>query len=167
VNWFTGLLLVLHVGGAIIGFGPSFTFPIIGAMGGREPAHVNFALRTSDTIATRLVVPLALFQGVTGVLLIWNLGLDVFIHVWLLVGIALYVIALAIVFANNLPTGRKLIALTNTPPPAPAPGAPAPSGPPPAVSALVRRSRIGGMLTGLLLVLIIIVMVLGSNGVIG
>jgi Predicted integral membrane protein (DUF2269) len=178
VGWFAGLMLLLHVGGAIVGFGPTFTFPIIGSAGGREPAHVNFALRTSQTIATRLVMPLAILQGITGVLLIWALNMDLFAHAWLLTGIVLYVAALVIVFGNNLPVGRRLIELTSTPPPAPAPaasapapgasapapGAPARSGPPPEVAALVRRSRAGGAITGTLLILIIILMVLGSNG---
>ncbi len=93
MNWFTGLLLVLHIGGAIIAFGPTFTFPIIGAMGGAEPMHSNFALRINERIEERLVIPLALFQAVTGVLLIWTVGLNVFVHLWLLLGIVLYVIA--------------------------------------------------------------------------
>jgi hypothetical protein len=166
VNWFSGLLLVLHIGGAIIAFGPTFAFPFIGAMGGKEPMHANFALRANEVVANRLVVPLALFQGVTGVLLIWNLGIDVFAHLWLLLGIVLYIAALAVAFGNQLPATRKLIELTSTPPPAPAPGAPAPSGPPPAVAALVRRVQIGGMVNVTLIVLIVILMVLGAEGVI-
>lgn len=166
MSWFTALLLVLHVAGAIIAFGPTFAFPIIGAAGGKEPMHVNFSLRVTERISHRLVIPLAIFQGITGVLLIWNLGLNVFVHVWLLLSIALYVIALAIAFGNQLPATRKLIEMTSTPPPAPPPGAPAPSGPPPAVRALVRRVQIGGMANGVLIILIVILMVLGKEGVI-
>ena len=47
----------LHVIGAIAGFGPSFAFPIIGAMGGAEREHGNFATRISETISGRLVYP--------------------------------------------------------------------------------------------------------------
>jgi uncharacterized membrane protein len=166
VDWLAALFLVLHVGGAILGFGPTITFPIIGAMGGKEPMHVNFSLRVAETISVRIVEPLALFQAVTGVLLIWKLGIDVFAHVWLLLGIVLYVIALVIVFTNQLPVARKLIEMTKNPPPPPAPGT-APSGPPPQLVALVNRSRIGGMVLLTLLVVIIILMVLGANGFIG
>ena len=70
MDWVLAILLFQHVGGAIIAFGPTFTFPLIGAMGGREPQHVNFALRLAEAIEMRFVLPLAVFQGVTGVLLI-------------------------------------------------------------------------------------------------
>src|SRR5690349_16696374 len=67
VNWFSALLLLLHIGGAIIAFGPVFTFPLIGSMGAKEPMHANFAVRLSERISQRQVLPLAIFQGVTGV----------------------------------------------------------------------------------------------------
>jgi hypothetical protein len=156
------ILLLLHVGGAIVAFGPTFTFPIIGAMGGREPQHVNFALRLAGRIQTRVVAPLAVFQGITGLLLIWRLDIDVLdikTYLWLDVAILLYVAALAIVFRVGIPTTVALIAATSAPPPPPAPGSPPPSGPPPHVAALVKRQRQFGMTTSVLLVLIIILMV--------
>jgi hypothetical protein len=166
VNWFSALLLVLHIGGAIIAFGPVFSFPIIGAMGGKEPPHGNFALRVSERISKRQVLPLALFQAVTGVLLIWNLGINVFVHLWLLVAIVLYVIAISIAIGNQLPATKQLIEATKNPPPAPPPGTPAPSGPPPHIRALIRRVQIGGMVNALLIIVIVILMVLGSHGVV-
>ena len=39
------ILLFLHIGGAIVAFGPTFAFPILGPMAGKEPQHANFALR--------------------------------------------------------------------------------------------------------------------------
>jgi hypothetical protein len=167
LNAFSAFLLLLHIGGAIIAFGPVFTFPLIGAMGGKEPMHANFAVRVSERISQRQVIPLAIFQGVTGVLLIWNLGINVFVHLWLLIGIVLYVAALAIAFGNQLPQTAKLVEATKNPPPAPPPGAPAPSGPPPHIAAMIRRIQIGGMINTLLIVVIVFLMVFGSNGVIG
>ena len=41
--WLFPYLLFFHVLGAIAGFGPSFVFPIVGAMGGTEREHGNFA----------------------------------------------------------------------------------------------------------------------------
>lgn len=164
MNWLAALFLVLHVGGAIIAFGPTFVFPLIGGMAAKEPMHGNFALRLAERIETRLVLPLAVFQAVTGVGLIWVVGIDVFSHLWLLIGIVLYVIALSIAFFNQLPVTKKLIELTSTPPPPPQPGAPAPSGPPPHIAALVKRNQQGGMILTVLLVTIIILMVLGANG---
>ncbi len=161
-NLLVVLLLLLHVGGAIIAFGPTFTFPFIGAMGGKEPQHVNFALRLAEKLETRLVLPLAIFQGVTGVGLIWVLGInvvDVKAFLWLDLAIILYVIALAIVFRVAIPTTVALIEATNAPPPPPAPGSPPPSGPPPHIAALVKRQQQFGQIVTVLLVLIIILMV--------
>ncbi|MEO8625586.1 MAG: DUF2269 family protein [Candidatus Limnocylindrales bacterium] len=166
MNWLFAIFLVLHVGGAIIAFGPTFTFPFIGGMGGKEPMHTNFALRLAERIEERLVVPLALFQAVTGVGLIWTAAINMFdgVHWWLLIGIVLYVIALAIVFGNQLPVTRKLVEATKNPPPPPPAGAPPPSGPPPHIAALVKRNRTGGMILTVLLLVIIVLMVAGANG---
>lgn len=167
MNWLIALFLILHVGGAIIAFGPTFVFPILGGMAGKEPMHVNFALRLGERIEMRLVVPLAIFQAVTGVGLIWTVGIDVFVHLWLLLGITLYVIAMVIVFTNSMPVVRKLVEATSTPPPPPAPGSPPPSGPPPHIAALIRRNQIGGMVLTVLLLTIIVLMVAGANGYLG
>ena len=163
MNWLIGLFLFLHVGGAILGFGPTYTFPFIGAMAGKEPQHVNFALRVQNRLASTLVIPLALFQAVTGVGLIWAASIDVFKALWLIAGIVLYVIALSISLFVLLPELRELITLTSTPPTPPAGGA-APSGPPPRVAALVRRARMLGAANGIIIVVIIFLMVGGANG---
>ena len=149
------------MGGAIIAFGPTFTFPIIGGMGGKEPMHVNFALRVSERIEERLIVPLAIFQAITGIALIWTLPVNIFDgnHWWLILGIILYVIAMVIVFTNQIPVTKRLVEETKTPPPPPQPGAPAPSGPPPHIAALVRRNQVGGMILAVLLLVIIVLMV--------
>lgn len=158
MDWVLAILLFLHVGGAIIAFGPTFTFPLIGAMGGREPQHVNFALRLAEAIEMRFVLPLAVFQGVTGVLLIWRTGLNVVDLHWLGLSTILYLIALAIAFGVALPTVRKLVEATSTLPLPPAPGSPPPSGPPPHVAALVKRQQRAGISLSVLLVVIIFLM---------
>ena len=153
------LLLFLHIGGAILAFGPTFAFPILGPMAGREPQHVNFALRFQQRVATTLVVPLALFQGVTGLLLIWKTGINLFATYWLLLAIVLYVIALVLSIGFGLPTLRKLIEATSAPPPPPPPGAEPPKGPPPHIAALVNRGRRIGMAQAALIVIIVFLMV--------
>ena len=65
------LFLFLHIGAAIIAFGPSFAFPIIGAMAGKEPMHGNFATRVNEALEDRLVLPFAISMPFTGVFLIW------------------------------------------------------------------------------------------------
>jgi hypothetical protein len=167
VDWILGLLLLLHVAGAIVAFGPTFTFPFLGALAGAEPQHTNFALRFQTRIVRTLVEPLAILQAITGVLLIWRVGFNVFATYWLLIGIALYLVALYISFFIAAPTLRALVAATSSPPPAPPAGSPAPAGPPPHIAALVNRGRQAGMAMTGLLVVIIILMVLGANRFLG
>lgn len=159
MDWLLLTLLFLHIGGSILAFGPTFVFPILGPMAGREPQHVNFALRFQKKVATTLIIPLALFQGVTGLLLVWKMGYNLFATYWLLVAIVLYVIALVVSIGIGLPTVNKLIEATSAPPPAPVPGAPPPSGPPPHVAALARRGRRLGMVQAVLIILIVFLMV--------
>lgn len=153
------LLLFLHIGGAILAFGPTFTFPIVGPMAGREPPHANFALRFQMKVAQRLIVPLALFQGVTGVLLIWKVGWNVLTNGWLLVSIVIYLGLLTLSFGVGLPNLRRLIEATSTPPAPPQPGAPPASGPPPHIAAMVARGRQIGIIQAAAIVVIVFLMV--------
>ncbi len=149
-------LLFAHILGAIVAFGPTFAFPMIGAAGGREPQHVNFALRISRTIAERLVWPLALLQGVTGFALVLALELDLLATEsrWLLAGIALYAAALAMSYFVVLPNVRRLIEITSSPPP------PGSSGPPPELLARVAAGRRNGLIQLVLVIAIVALMVL-------
>jgi uncharacterized membrane protein len=148
------IFLFLHVFGAIVAFGPTFSaFPIIGPMAGREPQHANFAARINEAITDRRVVPLAIFQGITGLILIFLTGFNPLSQLWLGLGIVLYVIALGYALAVQRPTGRRIAELTATPPP---PGA---SGPPPELMAAVKRAQQGGMFLGIMILLIVVLMV--------
>ena len=146
-------LLYTHVLGAIIGFGPTFAFAFYGAAGGREPQHANFVTRASYTVATRLVVPLAILQGLTGLGLVIVLNIDLLRTPWLLAGITLYVIALYVAIGMNLPNIRRIIELTSAPP---APGA----GPSPELMTRAANGRRNGMILSVLIVLIVTLMVL-------
>ena len=146
-------LLLLHVFGAIVAFGPVYAFPIIGAMGGKEPQHANFATRVSDMISKQRVFPLAIFQGITGVGLILVTGINLLATPWLLIGITLYLITISYNFLVQTPTVKKIIEMTSTPPP---PGA---SGPPPELLALIRRVQLGGMFSAIMIALIVFLMV--------
>jgi len=157
------VVLFLHIGGAVVAFGPTFAFPLIGAAGGREPQHAGFAVRATQLISTRLVGPVALWVGATGVLLIVLSGRSPG-ELWLSVSILLYVLALAFSLLVAAPNTAKLVEATNTPPPAPpagaAPGAPPPSGPPPHIAALVAKAQRNGMILGLFVIVILALMVL-------
>jgi hypothetical protein len=114
-------LLFAHVFGAIIAFGASFsTFPLLGAMSGKEPAHANFGSRLGSKISTTFVRPLAILQGVTGVGLILVTGIDLTKALWLDVAIVLYLIALGYALFVQIPVGHRLVELTSGgPPPTP------------------------------------------------
>ncbi len=153
------LFLFLHIGSAVVAFGPTFAFPIIGAMGGREPQFANFAMRINSTIADKLVGPLAIVTGLTGLGLIWTSGRDVFREAWLLLSIVLYVVALVIAVVVTGPAVNRMVQATSTPPPPRDPGAAAPSGPPAHIAADLKRIRAAGMALTLLTVVILLLMV--------
>lgn len=148
------VFLFLHVMGAIVAFGPTFSFPIIGAMGGKEPQHANFATRVTETIVEQRVLPLAIFQGITGVALILVTGINLLATPWLLIGIVLYLIVLGYNVLIGTPTVKKIIEMTSAPPP------PGVSGPPPELLAAIQKVQRGGMFSGLMIVLIVILMVI-------
>ena len=154
MNIWVAIFLFLHVMGAIVAFGPSFSaFPVIGPMAGKEPQHANFAARVSEQITKTRVVPLAIFQGITGLVLIYLTGLNPFSQTWLGLGIVLYLIAITYALFVQRPVGARIVELTASPPP---PGA---SGPPPELMAAVKRAQQGGMFLAVMIVAIVILMV--------
>ena len=180
------LFLFLHVGAAIIAFGPTFIYMIIGGMGAAEPMHANFAVRVTSTINDRVVIPLALTMPVTGFLMVYFGHIDLTNRAWywLDLAIVIYVVLVIISIGIQRPTVQRMIQLTTRPPAAAgapaaggapaaagapaavgapggaagAPGAP-PAGPPPEVRATAARIRRNGMVLGLLLVVMIFLMV--------
>ncbi len=146
-------LLVVHVMSAIIAFGPTYAFATYGAQGGKEPQHVNFMVRANHFVSDRLVLPVALTMPISGVLLIWAAGIDLFAAHWLLLAIVIYIFAISFSVLVQRKATIRLEDLTATPPP---PGA---GGPPPAVLATVKQIRQGGMLLGLLVVVIVTLMI--------
>jgi uncharacterized membrane protein len=156
------LFLFLHVMGAIVAFGPGFIFPIIGVETAKAPQHGHFSAIIGNLVIRRVVLPLAVFQGVTGVLLTFAGGFDLLNTRWLLLGVILYAIALAYAFLVQAPTAARMVNLTEMPAggqqPGPA-GGPSPGGPPPELMATSRRLRLGGMFLSGMIVLIVLLMV--------
>jgi Predicted integral membrane protein (DUF2269) len=155
MQWLFPWLLLLHVLGAVVAFGPTFSFSLIGAMAGREPQHANFATRITHAITDRLVIPVAVTMAITGVAMILVAGINLAAaqYRWLGVAIVLYVVVLSYGVLVQRRTVERLIELTSAPPPAGA------SGPPPEVPAVVRRVQLGGMFMGAGIVLILFLMV--------
>lgn len=152
--WF----LFAHILGAIIAFGPTFTFPIIGRLGGMEPQHANFATRVSEAISKVQVTPFAILQGITGLGIVWTANIDILKTPWLIVGIVLYLTALSYAIFVQTPTVQKVIAMTSGGRP-PGPPAGAPAGPPPELLALIKRVQRGGFFLAGLIIVIVFLMV--------
>ena len=157
---FQGFLFA-HILGAIIAFGPSFSFPIIGRLGAMERQHANFATRVSARLSRVQVVPFAILQGITGVALLIVGNIDVMAKAWLLVAIVLYLIALGYALFVQTPTVKRVIEMTSGGPPA---GGPPAGGPPPELMGLVRRIQLGGMFLMALIVSIVFLMVVKPGG---
>lgn len=162
------VVLFLHVMGAIIAFGPTFSFPIIGRMGGGERVHGNFATRVSLKLSHVQVVPLAIVQGITGVALIVTSNRDLLKSTWLLVAIVLYLIAIGYAIFVQTAAVKRVIAMTGghpdpsappAPPAGPPPGGPPAGGPPPELMATIKQVQRGGMLLAVLVVSIVFLMV--------
>lgn len=153
--WLFPWLLFLHVLGAIVAFGPTFSFSLIGAMGGAEPQHANFATRISHAISSRRVVPVGITLPITGLAIIAVRGINPFDRPfwWLALAIVLYLIAYGYGFFVQRHLVERIVQMTSSPPP---PGA---SGPPPELMALIRRVQRGGIGMGILIVTIVFLMV--------
>ena len=89
--------VALHVAVAVIAFGPTYAYPLI--QKGAEkvsPRNVPFALRTIHTIDSKMVNPIAVVVGLTGIYQWidgnWDIGRDQ----WLAVGFGLYLASFAL-----------------------------------------------------------------------
>ncbi len=164
------LFLFLHVGAAIIAFGPTFAFPLIGRMASKDPAHANFAARVNEVLEDKLVIPFAISMPITGVFLIYfgHVNLADRTGWWLGIAIVLYAIAITIAIAIQRPLVQTLVRLTAGGPPPGAGGPPAaggapaggrPMGPPPAVLETVKAIQRNGKILGILIVLLVLLMV--------
>jgi uncharacterized membrane protein len=153
LDWLGTVFLYLHVAGVIVAFGPTIAFPLIGAKASQEPMHGNFALRLSEYIASRLVEPGAIFVFLMGVGLIITKGYNPLEQLWVGVAIVLFIITFAYANLVQIPTVRKMIALTSQPPPEGA------SGPPPEFVALSKKAAGGGMFQTAMIFAILFLMI--------
>ena len=149
-------LLALHVLSAIVGLGPSYAFAILGPLAGKRRGTDAIALMDGMiAIERRLVIPGAITQVVTGVLLIfarnWDEGF--FGHTWLWVAILLYVIDSGLSTGVSSPALHRLSDIAK-----------AQTGPPSAevqaeMGALAQRAKVIGTYLGISTIVIAILMV--------
>jgi hypothetical protein len=112
--WF-GVLITVHVLGAVIGLGPTFAFPILGPLASKSGPEGGMALMEGMLkIDNGIVNPILLtVQPLTGALLIWNRGLNNNFfstgRLWLIGGIVAYLIATALALGVMDPTIHGMI----------------------------------------------------------
>jgi uncharacterized membrane protein len=106
------LLLLLHIASAIIGFGATFSFAILGPLAAKTggPQALGM-LKGIVQIEKKLVIPAIVIQPLTGVLLIFEDGWDndFFSHYWLWIAIAIYIVAVYIALALQTPTVERMV----------------------------------------------------------
>ncbi len=154
MEWLGTLFLYLHIGGVIIAFGPSIAFPFLAAKAAQEPEHGNFVLRASKWISPKVVEPGAVFVFLTGVGLIVTRGYNPLEDRWVGLAIVLFIITFAFANLIQIPTLRKMIALTDGPP-----AADAPPGPPPGFVDLSEKAARGGMFMTVMIFVLLFLMV--------
>jgi len=151
MDLWVAILLLIHVAGAIIGFGSVYTFAILGPMAAKPGPAGLAILEAMAALERGLLRPFLFIQPISGLFLIFALKLnaDFFSHTWLWVAIVLYAITFTVGLFVQIPLIEKLPKL-----------AAELKGPPgPEFLELVKRSqRVGPALT-VLLSLIIILMV--------
>ena len=152
--WLGTLFLYLHIGGAIVAFGPTIAFPFIGARAAKEPMHGNFALRVTEFLTERVVEPGAVFVFLMGIGLIITRGYNLVEDLWVTAAIVLFIITLSFSYFVQLGTIRAMVAMTNRPPPPDAP-----PGPPPGFPELSKKAARGGAFMTVLLFTILALMV--------
>ncbi len=117
MNWFQ-VLLLLHIAGAIIGFGPTYAFAVLGPLSGKlgGPQSVGI-LKGIVAIERRLVIPVAtVVQPVTGVLLIFASGRNenFFAYEWLWIAILIYIATYYAAVFRQTPAVERLIELAES-----------------------------------------------------
>lgn len=117
------ILLLIHVAGAIIGFGPTFTFAILGPMSAKAGPQGGMALMEAmDAIEHKLTLPVAIVvQPLSGLALIFLSGYNAnfFRHYWLWIGIILYAIAFYLAVFGQRTRLTRMIEIAKAGPPTP------------------------------------------------
>lgn len=112
------LLLLIHIAGAIIGFGPTYAFAVLGPMSGKleGPQSVG-VLKSIVAIEKRLVFPVAtVVQPLTGVLLIFEAerNKNFFSHEWLWIALIIYAAMYYIAIFVQIKAVEKLVEMAES-----------------------------------------------------
>ena len=143
------VVLLIHVFGAIAGFGPVFAYGILGPMAGRAGPNGVHYLEAIVGVEKRLTIPFAFIQPLSGLTLIFIGGFagDFLRHTWLWVAIVFYAVAFYLALFQQTPAIERMIAIAKAGPPTPE------------FMQKLRLTQRVGPITTVLLTLIIILMV--------
>ena len=99
--------VAVHVGAAVLGFGPTFAYPVIQFAAERHDRRaLPFAIGAILRISRTLAVPMAVVVGLTGAFQIadgpWSLG-----DAWLAAGLALYLAVFGVAVGYLVPALRS------------------------------------------------------------
>ena len=145
------IVLVIHVIGAVYGFGPAVAYAILGPAAGKAGPNGGVAIMEAMVaIEKRLIVPWAMvLQPLSGLALIFLAGYNVnfFSHYWLWFALILYAAAFYTAIMVQTPLIEKMIKLAKAGPPTPE------------FMAAAKRTQQLGPVILLLLALIVILMV--------
>jgi hypothetical protein len=155
-SWFS-FWLILHILSVVVGLGSTFAFPIIGAYAGRHPEAGVAVVHIGHEIESRIILPVAALIPLFGTALIFSGHYDLWKSEWLIISIALFIIAYAFAAFVQHRNQQRLMQIVDSMPPGPPP--PGASGPPPEIAALTRRLQLGGMFLTLMIVVIVVLMV--------
>ena len=145
-------LLSVHILAAIIGLGPGFSFAFLGIMSEKQPAAARALQETILTVSTRLVIPVVVILGLSGVFLVAQAHLKLDKNPWLGAGIILYVLILAASLFYQVPTQKKILARLG-------PGGGSGGMEDPQVRKLANGQRIVGIAMGLAVIVTAVLMV--------
>ena len=147
------ILFIVHIGGAIVGIGPTYAFSILGpSVGEAGPNGGAAILRAMLKIEHKIVTPVALItQPLSGALLIFETGRNhgFFSHTWLWVSILVYIVLMYLSFMVNTPAMERMLTYMD-----------APTGPPgPEIQKDIKTAQKLGPILGMMGVVIIILMI--------
>lgn len=106
------ILLFLHVLGAAVGFGPTAAFGLLHNVGKKASGPGRRAVMEGIyAVSTKMATPFDVIQPITGVLLIFYLGLNrtLFSQEWLWISIILYVLMMNLVHGRAMPALVKIL----------------------------------------------------------
>lgn len=141
------LLLFLHILSAIIGFGSTFVWPMLGAKSRELPPDQALALNRMVAGAGKvLTTPFTIATGITGILLVLSSdGLYEFSQPWVSMGLTAWILGAGIALGLHEPNLKAMLALQEEM------VASGPhQGPPPQVAELQERGKKAGMFGGIL-----------------